>query len=320
MTKYTIMLEIGSSFSAVTEKNASFFVKEPSVVALDKVERQVLGIGNAALKLYASKMADVQLVYPILEGAIVDSDGAKELFKHLFSKILPQKAQIFPDTLVVCIVPCCLNTSDKRAIENILLSLGIKAVRFKESSLVDSIELFRQFHTNRGIVVNIGSDCTNIAAVYADGIVSGCTLYHSGKQLTDAITQKIREKYLLQLSFAEAEKLKFKCASLYSNDTSSVSVLGSNTDTGETEKVTVTARELYDTVSDFCRKYVSVIKSLISAIPREIVGLLRQEGVLLCGGGAELEGLESFLHNELDLPVRLANDSKNVTIEGARQL
>ncbi len=319
MAKHSIILEIGSSFSAITTKNSSFYIKEPSVVAVDTIDKQTKAVGNNALKMRLSKMADVQLVFPILEGTVVDAERAKDLFKHLISKILPQQAQIFPDATVLCVTPCCLNTSDKRTIENILLSLSIKSVSFIETSIADRAELFKQFHTNRGIIVNVGSDCTDISAIHGKNIVCGCTLYHSGKQLTEAIIQKIREKYILQLSFAEAEKLKIKCASLYSNDTSTCTVLGCNVETGETERITISSRELFDTVTSFCNEYVTVLKSILASLPPEHEVQIKKEGIMLCGGGAQLQGLESFLINALNVPVRLADNCKNVTIEGARQ-
>ncbi|MBO5772808.1 MAG: rod shape-determining protein [Clostridia bacterium] len=320
MTKYNVTLTIGSAYCALAGKHADFYIKEPSVVAKDNVDGTIKGCGNHALRLVASGMANVKIVNPILEGTISDAEGAKELFRTLFAKLLPQKAQLFPDTKVVAVVPCALNTSDKTQIENVLLQIGVKSVSFVETPLADSVELFRQFRTNRGIVMDLGSDCADFAVVYGDQIVAGATVYLGGKALTQAIRQKVREKYLLQLSSAEAEKLKVKCASLYSNDTSSCTVYGSNFETGENEKVTITSKELFDTTQDFCNNYVKIIYSLINSIPDEMVNLIKQEGVMVCGGTGLLEGLENYLHNQLDMVVRLADNCKNTTIEGAKQM
>ena len=320
MTKYTVALQIGSAYCGLAGKHADFYIKEPSVVAKDNVDGTIKGCGTHALRLVASGMANVKLIHPILEGTISDTDGAKELFRAMFAKLMPQKAQLFPDTKVVAVVPCGLNTSNKTQIENVLLQIGVKSVSFLETPLADSVELFRQFGTNRGIVMDLGSDCADFAVVYADQIVAGATVYHGGKALTQAIRQRVREKYLLQLSFQEAEKLKIKCASLYSNDTSSCVVYGSNVETGENEKVTISSKELYDTVVEFCNYYVKLIYGLINTTPDEIVNLIKQEGVMICGGTGLLEGLENYLHNQLDLTVRLADNCKNTTIEGAKQL
>ena len=207
-----------------------------------------------------------------------------------------------------------MNSIDKKTIETTFLALGAKQVNFVETPVADSFKLFKDFRARQGVVMDIGYDCTDIAAVCAGGILSGCTAYHAGKHLTQAIIDRIKTKYLIQLSFEQGEYLKINCASLYANDSSVCSVTGQNSQSGETESVNVSSKELYDTVVEFARKYVKLIQGVIATVPADVAPALKADGIMVCGGGARLAGLDVFLQNELGLPVRIADFPDEVTI------
>ena len=105
-------------------------------------------------------------------------------------------------------------------------------------------------------------------------------------------------------------------ASLYPNDSTIISITGQNVQNGVAENVNVSSKELYDTVVEFVRKYVKIIQSLISGVPNELAGSVKSEGVILCGGGARLAGLDMFLNKELGIPVRVASYPEDVSILG----
>lgn len=218
---------------------------------------------------------------------------------------------------MTCVVPCAIISSDKKTIESIFLSLGARVVNFLESPLADSLALFREFHAVKGLIVNIGYDCVDFSVVYYNNIVAGSTLFYSGKHLTQAIAEKIRSKYQVQLSFEQAELLKVNCASLYPNDMSTYTVSCVNLQTGASENINISSKELYDTVVEFVRKYCNVIRSLLASVNDTVCSVASEEGVFLCGGGALLQGLDSFMHTELALPVRVADDPANVSITGS---
>ncbi len=321
MANYDVVFDIGSQYVSAALKEDGYFVKIPSAVACEGADgKQAAAVGVEALNLAKTSAGKIKLVYPILEGSVIDADCAKALFAALLDRILPNKAKIFSQLRVTCVVPCGIISGDKKTVENIFLMLGARQVNFVETPLADSAALFKEFRTTRGVIADIGYDCTDLAVVYAENIVTGCTLYHSGKHLTQAVAERVRSKYMIQLSDEQAEKLKLSCASLYSNDISTCTVTGQNVQTGNTESVNISSKELYDTVVEFVKKYRKVIESLLTSVPDQLSALVRSEGVLLCGGGAQLLGLDAFLHGELNLPVRTAADPANTSISGALEL
>ena len=314
MANYELVFDFGSAYISAGLKKDGFVDKIPAVVAVGG-DGQHVAVGVDALRLHSS-VGGVKITRPILEGAIIDNEGAKALISALLSRLVNYKMSAFSRYSVTCAVPCGLISSDKNTIESIFLSLGARQVNFIEAPLADSAYLFNEFHTRQGVVVDIGYDCTDLAIVSANSIAAGCTLYYSGKHLTEAIMERIRAKYMIQLSFDTAEYLKLNCASLYPNNSSIVAVSGVNTQSGVTEQVSISSKELYDTVVEFVRKYVKIIQSLIASVREDLALQVRTDGVMLCGGGAKLEGLDVFLQSELGLPIYLSNFPEDVTIKG----
>lgn len=128
---------------------------------------------------------------------------------------------------------------------------------------------FKEFDKRAGIVVDIGSSVTDLAAVREDKIVAGCSFYIGGAYYTQQISDYVLKKYGLQITFAEAEKLKLKCAGLYPNDVSFGTVAGLNINKGAAEEITVTAREIYDVLAALTDKLCQVVTSLCSPFRRK---------------------------------------------------
>lgn len=316
MANYELIFDLGSQYISAALKNDGFSDKIPTIVAYGGVEgRQIVGVGVDAIKL-ANTQAGVRLARPVYEGGVIDNEGTKALVSALLDRLVSRRLNAFSRYTIACVTPCGMISSDKKNIEAIFLGLGAKSVFFVETPIADSYQLFDEFRARQGVVVDIGRDCADLAVVSGGQIASGCTLYYAGKQLTDLLVERIKQKYLIQLSYDAAEYLKLHCASLYPNDTTVVAVSGHNMQHNVTETVNISSRELYDTLVEYVGKYVRVIQSLISSAPDNLSALLKTDGVMLCGGGAALAGLDMYLQSELGVPVRIAERPDEVSIAG----
>ena len=320
MANYELVFDLGSAYVSAGSKKDGFTDKIPAVVAVSTDSKQIVGVGVDAIRLGNTVGSGVKLTHPILEGAIIDADGAKALISALLNRLVNYKMSAFSRYNVTCAIPCGMISSDKNTIETVFLGLGAKQVNFIEAPIADSAYLFKEFRTRQGIIVDVGYDCTDLAIVSTNTIAAGCTLYYSGKNLTEAISERIRSKYMIQLGRDAAEYLKLNCASLYPNDSTVVSVTGTNTQSGVPEQVNVSSKELYDTCVEFVRKYVRIIRSLVDSVRGDLASLVHSDGVMLCGGGAQLAGLDMFLQSELGLPVYVATYPDEVTLRGLLEL
>ena len=320
MKNYQLVFDLGSQYVAAGIKQDGFFDKIPTVVALGGADgKEIVAVGMEALRMYNTSGGTVKLARPILEGAIIDVDGVKALIKKLLTHIVNTRVTNLSKYSVLCAVPCGMISSDKKNIESLFLELGAKQVSFLETPLADSLQLFGEFRCRQGVIIDIGSDCVDIAVVVADSIVSGCTLYYGGKAITEEIAKRVRAKYMVQLSFDQAEVIKLDCGSLFPNDTTVVSVVGQNVEQGMMETITISSREIYDILCDFVKKYVQIIQSLVNSLKEDVRPLVKNSGVMLCGGGAKIHGIDVQMQTQLGMTVYVANQPENVTINGLLQ-
>ncbi|MBQ2805058.1 MAG: rod shape-determining protein [Clostridia bacterium] len=316
MANYEILFDLGSKYISSALKKDGFFDKIPSAVVLGGADgKQVVAVGVDAIN-YKERGGSAKVSHPILEGAVIDVEGAKVLISTMLDRLVSYKANIFSRFTVKCALPCGMISSDKKIIEGIFLSLGARSVTFVEAPIACSAKLFADFRTRQGIVVDIGQDTTDLAIVTTEGIAAGCSLFHAGKQLTEDIAERVKNKYMVQLAFDQAERLKTTCASLYPNDTSTCSTVGQNQHTGVAESVTISSKELYDTVVEHVKKYVDVVRGLLASVPETLASAVKRDGVMLCGGGAKLSGLDLYLQSQLSIPVRVADQPQDVCING----
>jgi actin-like ATPase involved in cell morphogenesis len=320
MKNYQLVFDLGSQYISAGLKQDGFFDKIPALVAHGGADgKEIVGVGMDALRIHNTSGGATKLSRPILEGAIIDVDGVKALIKKLLTHVVNTRVANLHNYSILCAVPCGMISSDKKNIESLFLELGAKQVSFVETPIADSLQLFGEFRCRQGVIVDMGCDCVDIAVVVADSIVSGCTLYHGGKAITEEIAKRIRAKYMVQLSFDQAERLKIDCGSLFANDTTVVNVIGQNVEQGTMENISVSSREIYDILCDFAKKYVQIIQSLVNGLTDDIKPLVRNSGVMLCGGVAKTHGIDVQMQTQLNMPVYVANQSENVTINGLLQ-
>lgn len=315
MSDIEAALDLGSSFISSACTKTGFIVKEPSVVALGPGGKTAAGIAAAKL----AKSSGAKLVSPIVEGAVTDKDKAQALIKTVLGKVLPRNT-FFSRTVVMCAVPCAMGKTEKQKIEYVLDTLSVKKVRFIEAPLAASAQIFNEFNADKGVICDMGSDKTDVAVISGGEILSGCTLYHSGRQIDREIAGFVDSKYNVRISEEEAEKVKRAAGSLYQNDLSAAEAQGTNTFKGVAETIEITARELYDLLAGIIGKYAQIIDSLLASLPPEIAPAVKNQGVFLCGGLSNLSGIDKFLLEALKINVRIPSSPDTVCIKGALKM
>jgi len=62
------------------------------------------------------------------------------------------------------------------------------------------------------------------------------------------------------------------------------------------------------------------VQSMLTELSPEVAGDIFDRGLILTGGGAELDGLSQFLQRELELSVRVADEPRFASVRGLSQL
>lgn len=316
MASLELALDLGSCTARATANKISYIVKEPTLAAVDANDSKVRATGVAAQKMLSNPlMARLKAATPIFEGAVVDKVAARALIKTLIEKCLTRHLP-FHAVTVTCFVSPCATKSDKQAIEQVLNTLDVKQTNFVPSVLADATQIFQEFSITSGIICNIGGTKCEIAAIDGAKILSACSLQCGGRAIDKEITSLVGARYGMIIPPQEAERIKHTCGSLFTNDNSAAMCYGVNAQNGSEEQVGIYAREIYNSVAASTANITGAIQSMLTSLPASA----KNEGVILCGGGAMLTGIDRFFFDVLKMNVRVAKTPDETTISGAKLL
>jgi len=79
---------------------------------------------------------------------------------------------------------------------------------------------------------------------------------------------------------------------------------------------TITSEEIREALAEPCRMVVNAVKRTLERTDPELASDLVDRGMVVCGGGALLRGLDRVLTKETGLPVRVADDPMSAVALG----
>ncbi len=86
--------------------------------------------------------------------------------------------------------------------------------------------------------------------------------------------------------------------------------------TGLPKTVEMTSAHVREALSGVLIDIVRAVKSTLDATPPELVEDIIERGVVVCGGGALLAGLDQLFAHETLMPVRIAEDPLTCVVRG----
>ena len=93
-------------------------------------------------------------------------------------------------------------------------------------------------------------------------------------------------------------------------------VRGRDLVTGLPKTVEMTTAHVREALSPVLVDIVRAVRSTLDATPAELLEDIMQRGMVVCGGGALLAGLDQLLAHETLVPVRIAADPLTCVVRG----
>lgn len=318
MSKVNVVIDLGSKFLGLGLVDRDFVLKEPCIVAEDKlVQGSFIACGLQALQKEKEDDYTCKIVYPIQNGEVVNAMAFEYLIVNTLQKMLPEHA-FLPSITVFCGVACNTSNETKQIIDDIFNRVGVKRVEFLLSPIADAFAARKEFGIAGGVTVNIGNNLTQVCIVDGDEVLSGISMQWAGVNLLDKIIEYVRLKHFMAIGRKQANDILCNCISLYPNNMSMYRVKGVNIQKNHEEVFEVSSRELYETVFAFFEKIVSVVNSLIISSNDFAIDKVRANGIIMTGGLCAIEGLEKFFFDVLKMPVHMLKNPENSTVEGLK--
>src|SRR6266481_4114875 len=171
------------------------------------------------------------------------------------------------------------------------------------------------------VVIGIPSGVTEVEkrAVTDVATMAGAREAHLIEEPMDAaIVQYVRRNMGLLIGERTAEDIKIAIGSAFPMaDETSFVVRGRDLITGLPKTVEMSTAHVRDALSGVLVDIVRAVRSTLDATPPELIEDIIERGMVLCGGGGLLAGLDQLLAHETLMPVRVAEDPLTCVVRGA---
>jgi rod shape-determining protein MreB len=309
-------VDLGTSNARVVSRRTGEIHSAPSVVARCRRTGEVMAVGQNAVDLCARLPETIEDVRPLRDGAIADYDGAMVLLRalilHARNHLAPRRPR------VVISVPCELTQVQRRALVSAAKGAGAREVFLLAAPMAAALGAGIPAAQRGGkLVVDVGSATTEVAVVTYSGVVHARTMRMGGAKLDEAIRAWLKRKLDVEVGIAHARTLKetLGCA-LPRTDHRDVCIDARDRVTGALRVVRVRAEELREPLAPAVTQLVDAVRTVIEDAPPEFAADIAQNGIVLAGGGARLDGLAELLMRELRLPVAVAKDPLTAGVAG----
>lgn len=315
MKAIELSIDLGSTKTSVHKVGSGLIVNDESRVVVETKNNGMTLIesGKGVEKYLKKPVQGYQVVNVVDGGAVTNERAAICMLKDYVSRCLPGNAIIKPRIKALASVSMGMSYADKKELEKVFSKAGIHDVTLIESPVSVAGALgFGKGH----FIVDIGSSKTEIAIVGRDGIVSGCTVDIGGDKMTKSIADYMVMSMSSTISFSLAEKIKKDLGTLYENNNMSMRVNVRKVGNQRVESELVNSREIRAVIQPHVIDLLEIIYNMSFQIPDTLADDICQEGIVLCGGGANLSGLAEYISKFMKMKVVRADDTTTVVSRG----
>ena len=301
-------IDLGTANTLVYMKGKGVILREPSVVAIDRYTKQVLAVGEDAKKMIGRTPGNIVAIRPLKDGVIADFDVTQEMLKYFIRKAM-QKKSIFQPRVVVC-VPSGVTEVEKRAVEEATIQAGAKQAFLIEEPMAAAIGAGLPVQEATGsMVVDIGGGTTEVAVISLGGIVTSKSIRVGGDALDNYIVNFVKKEHSLMIGERTAEEVKIKIGSaILDNEVEDMEIRGRDLVSGLPKTLMIKASEIYEALKEPVNNIIDAIKSNLEKTPPELSSDIMEQGIVLTGGGALLNGLDVLITKETGIPVIVAEN------------
>ena len=310
-----IAIDLGTSNTRIYIADKGKFLDEPSVVTINLDNDNIVAVGRDAYKMIGRTSQRLSAIEPIVGGVISDFFLVENMIKIQLSKA--NISRIIKPRVVACI-PGDITDVEKRAVVNSILSIGVRNVSLIEAAKSAAIGAGLDIRSPHGrMIIDIGGGTTDMAVISLGDISASRSMKIAGNSFDDEIIKYIRRSYNLVVGRVTAEKVKIEIGTVIKPKSDKKMVVkGRNTVTGLPQAIEISNSELAEPLNEIAVSIAQQAQDLLEETPPELVGDIYKDGIVLTGGGCQINGLDQLLKDYVKLDVHIADDPSNCVING----
>lgn len=219
-------------------------------------------------------------------------------------------------------VPYGVTSVEGRAAHEAAFRAGCREVFLVPRTLAAAVGSGLPVGTPSGnMVVYLGGGTSESSVIAVNGIVVAHTVRLGGQRLDEALASYIRHKYGLVIGETTSEEIKLQVgAAIPLEQNSALEVQGRDQVNGLPRKVTVTTSDVLEALEEPLLRIGAGVRATLEKTPPELTSDIIDRGMMLCGGGSLLKGMDRYLTQTTGVPAYLAEEPVACLALGAERV
>jgi len=311
-------IDLGTANTLVYAKGRGVIIQEPSVVAINTRNGQILAVGSEARAMIGKTPPHIQVSRPLQRGIIADFEVSEKMLKYFIDKIHRDSSVLMPRPRVVIGVPLDVTEVERKAVGDAAVSAGARKVYVVEEPVAAAVGIGLPISDPVGnMVVDLGGGTTEIAVISLNGVVTAKSIPIAGDELNKNIIQYARDVFNLLLGERVAEEVKIAAGSAVPlPDRIEIPLRGRDLLSGLPHEIMINDGQIREALSRSIKSILEHIKSILEITPPELVADIYRRGIVITGGGSLLRGIDRAITEGTGLPVRVAEDPLTAVARG----
>lgn len=307
-------VDLGTTNVLIYAEGKGIVLREPSVVAVDKITGKVLQVGSAARNMLGRTPGNVVAMRPLREGVISDYDMTEKMLAAFFQKIM--RYALVKPRVIVC-VPSGVTEVEERAVIQSAMEAGARRVYLIEEPLAAALGANLDVSGPDGhMVVDIGGGTTDIAVLTMNGVAVSSSITTAGDTFDDIIMRYLRRRHGMIIGENLAEEIKMTIGCVRERPEAKMEVKGRDAKTGLAKTATVDSSEMLDVLRRPARIIADEVLTVLERTSPELVADISRNGIVMTGGGSQLWGMDQMIAERTNMACTIAEDPDSCVAYG----
>lgn len=308
-------IDLGSASIVVSKPGVGIIFGEAAVAAVDYSNGALLALGSDAENLLTrNRTSNVKMLRPLKDSIIT-----REYTQKMISRCIRNSGAQAEKLRLLVSIPCNFSEVEESALYELCVQAGASEAYLAYSPIASLVGSGISLGTS-SLAVNIGASHTDIMLICRGRIFYKTTINVAGNQFDLAIANYINEKYGVKISMRTAEAIKTGVGTVWmSSDRKFLDIKGKDS-SGGIRTIRISSDEMFVALEEPTSAILEAICKAITKIPSDCVNDVFNKGILLCGGGSTLDGLDKMIGGVTGVKAVLLKNPLGVTAIGLSKM
>ncbi|MHC5159606.1 MAG: MreB/Mrl family cell shape determining protein, partial [Planctomycetota bacterium] len=313
-------IDLGTCNTLVCVRNEGIILNEPSVVAVRRGTNIVLNDGEAvglvAKEMLGKTPGSITAIRPLKDGVISDFEITEAMLSYFIRKVHGRGGLFRPR--VVIAVPSGITAVERRAVIDSAERAGAGKVFLVDEPMAAGIGAGLPItEPTASMIIDIGGGTSEVAIMSLGGISACESIRIGGDNFDEALINHLKRTYNLLIGESRAEQVKIQIGSAAPLEQEmTMEIAGRDTISGLPRKIVITSEEIREAFKEPIAGIIETVMRTLERAEPELAADLIDNGVMICGGGSLLRGMDKVLSNSTGLKVLHAEDPLTCVARG----